>query len=248
MTNPVFLVDAGTLHLDSTRVAIEGDEGRHAATVRRLRLGETVDVCDGAGLRATGRISDVARTSVTVDVDSVIQEEPDAVTLIVVQAIAKGDRAEMAIEMATELGAAVIVPWQAQHSVATWTPGKSLDRWRRSVREAAKQSRRAFVPEVRDVHDTASVCTLLKSCDVALGLHEAATVHLADIQLPAQGSVAIVVGPEGGVSAQEVDLMAAAGARVVRMGSHVLRTSTAAAAALAALSIQTPAWGAKIQP
>ena len=164
--------------------------------------------------------------------------------LVVVQALPKGDRAELAVETMTELGVDEIVPWSAARSITRWDGPrgqKALDRWRRTAREAAKQSRRAWVPAVAELAGTAAVVERLAGA-AALVLHEAATATLAGADLPTSGELIVVVGPEGGISDDELDRFAAAGATPVRLGDPVLRTSTAGAAALAALSLRLGRW------
>ncbi|MGI3783868.1 MAG: 16S rRNA (uracil(1498)-N(3))-methyltransferase, partial [Janthinobacterium lividum] len=154
------------------------------------------------------------------------------------QALAKGDRGELAVEMLTEVGVAEVVPWQASRSVARWSADRvdrGLGRWRSTAREAAKQSRRLRVPAVSDPVGTRALAARLGTADLALVLHEDATDPIAAVALPAAGEVVVVVGPEGGISPEELAAFDAAGARTVRVGDHVLRTSTAGVVALAAL-------------
>lgn len=237
----MFFVD----HLPrSPRVRLGGDEGRHAARVRRLRVGEAVLVSDGLGAVADCVVAAVLPDGLELDVvDWRHVPAPDPY-LVVVQALAKGERAELAVELATELGADEIVPWAASRSVVQWSDGraaKALERWRRTAREAAKQSRRARVPVVPDLASTEDVVVRLgRGC--GLVLHESADASLAQVALPSSGEVVVVVGPEGGVSDEELDAFASAGAIAVRMGEPVLRTSTAGAAALAALSLRLDRW------
>jgi 16S rRNA (uracil1498-N3)-methyltransferase len=163
----------------------------------------------------------------------------------VVQAIPKGDRGELAVEMLTEVGADVIVPWAASRSVAVWRgerAAKSLAKWRSTAREAAKQSRRAWFPSVGEMVGTPDVVNLLRDAALAVVLHEAGKRPLADLEVPAEGDVVVVVGPEGGISDEELEAFAAVGAEPLRLGSSVLRTSTAGVAAAAALLSRTPRW------
>ena len=241
-TAPLFFVD----HLPrEPRVRLGGDDGRHAARVRRLRVGEAVVVADGLGAVADCVVAEVLPDGLDLDVvDWRHVPAPDPY-VVVVQALAKGDRGELAVELATELGADEIVPWAASRSVAQWREGrgeKALDRWRRTAREAAKQSRRVRMPIVADLASTQDVAERMSSA-CGLVLHENADVALASVPLPASGEVVVVVGPEGGVSAEELETFAAVGAVAVRMGEPVLRTSTAGAAALAALSVRLGRWG-----
>lgn len=244
MTLPVFLSDAVTTASPGTEVVLDGDEGRHAATVKRIRAGEQIVLTDGAGRSARCAVVGTGKASLTVRVESVEQADRALPHVTVVQAIPKGDRGELAVEMLTEVGVDRIVPWAASRSVAVWRgerATKSLAKWRAAARSAAKQARRSWLPEVAELADTAEVAALLADADLAVVLHEDAQVPLAALSLDGVGSVVVVVGPEGGISDDE--LAAFGGADVVRLGSSVLRTSTAGVAAVAALLSRTPRWG-----
>jgi 16S rRNA (uracil1498-N3)-methyltransferase len=229
VTNPVFLCP----DLSRDTVLLDGPEGRHAALVRRMRVGEPIDLVDGQGTRATGAVVATTKDTVTVDVSARSLEPAPAPRLTVVQALAKGDRGELAVELMTEVGVDVVVPWAAARCIAKWTD-KSLQRWRSTAQEAAKQSRRAWFPEVREVASTADVVGLPGQLVV---LHEEASTPLSAVELT--GDVVLVVGPEGGIGADE---LAALGGTAVRLGDTVLRTSTAGAAAAAVISSRTGRW------
>ena len=240
MTDPLFLLErlAGTQPALGGEVLVDGPEGHHAVAVRRLRAGERVVVADGAGGGVRGEVLDATKAGLRVRVDELLDEPAPAVRLVVAQALAKGDRAELAVEMLTEVGVAELVPWQASRSVARWSADRvdrGLTRWRSTAREAAKQSRRLRVPSVSDPVTTKALVQRLAAADLALVLHEDATVPIAAVDLPAGGEVVVVVGPEGGISPEELAAFDAVGARTVRVGDHVLRTSTAGVVALAAL-------------
>jgi 16S rRNA (uracil1498-N3)-methyltransferase len=241
-TPPLFLVDALSF---ADQVILTGDEGRHAAKVRRMRAGERVTIGDGRGTVLDCRIAKVRPDGLVLDVCDRRSEDPPVPRLVVVQALPKGDRGELAVEVMTELGVDEIVPWAAERSVTEWRGPRgerALERWRRAAREAAKQSRRAWVPVVTELADSPAVATRL-SHSAAVVLHEAASDSLSDCALPADGDLVLVVGPEGGLSDDELDRFVAAGAVLARMGSPVLRTSTAGPAALAALSVRLGRWG-----
>jgi 16S rRNA (uracil1498-N3)-methyltransferase len=165
---------------------------------------------------------------------------------VLAQALVKGDRGELAVELATETGVDAVVPWRAAHCVARWDDGprgaKALARWRSTAREAAKQSRRLWVPPVAEPVSTAGLVSLVRSAALAVVLDAAAPSGLTDLSLPADGDVVLVVGPEGGISDSESALLQDAGAQVARLGPTVLRSSTAAAAAIAALGVLTMRW------
>jgi 16S rRNA (uracil1498-N3)-methyltransferase len=240
VTDALFLLEsmAGTRPTVGDEVLVDGTEGHHAVAVRRLRAGERVVVADGSGGGVRGEVVDATKAGLRVQVLEVLDESAPPVRLVVAQALAKGDRGELAVEMLTEVGVAEVVPWQASRSVARWSADRvdrGLTRWRSTAREAAKQSRRLRVPTVSDPVTTQALVGRLGAADLALVLHEDATDPIAAVALPAEGEVVVVVGPEGGISPEELAAFDAVGARTVRVGDHVLRTSTAGVVALAAL-------------
>ncbi len=243
MSNPVFICDLPSGLSAGATVHLAGDEGRHAAVVRRIKLGEVVDLCNGEGVRATGAVCEVKKESIFILVETVEIEELPELQVVVVQALAKGDRAELAVEMLTEVGVDVVVPWRAHHSVVKWDNAeKALERWRRTVREATKQSRRAWIPFVEGLQSSESICDLIAAADLAVVLHESAPKSFAEISVPQTGQIVIVVGPEGGISQDELLMFASAGAKIVQMGPSVMRTSTAGAVATAVISAGTSRW------
>jgi 16S rRNA (uracil1498-N3)-methyltransferase len=246
MSLPVHLADSLAGVEVGSLVEVTGDEAHHAVAVRRLRVGEQVVLTDGAGTAGSGTVEETGKRRFTVRLSDVRREDRPAPELVVVQAIPKGDRGELAVEVLTEIGVARIVPWAAARSVAVWKgerAARSLARWRSTAREAGKQARRAWAADVADVVLTEEVAALVAGADLALVLHEAASAPLGDLAVPSDGTVLLVVGPEGGLTDEEVAAFEAAGARTVRMGAEVLRTSTAGVAAAAALLARTPRWG-----
>jgi 16S rRNA (uracil1498-N3)-methyltransferase len=236
---PLFLVEEVE---DADELLVPGAEGRHAVDVLRIGPGERVRVGDGRGVVAEGEVIAAGAEGLRVRVSARTEVPPQAPELVLVQALPKGDRGPLAVELATELGVDRIVPWTAARCVTRWREDrvdKGLARWRSTARAASKQSRRPRVPEVTDPMTTRQVCGLLADVDLAVVLHEQARHPLARIDVPAEGTVAVVVGPEGGLTDGEVLAFRAAGAEPVRLGAEVLRTSTAGAAALAVLSVRT---------
>ncbi|MBT0994744.1 16S rRNA (uracil(1498)-N(3))-methyltransferase [Cellulomonas sp. DKR-3] len=251
MTAPVFVVDPGRLDGLGPGGAflLDGAEGRHAGVVQRRAPGERVDVVDGAGVRLVGTVAAVGPEGVTLAVGEVRREPRPDVRLVLVQALAKGDRDELAIEAATEVGVDDVVPWQAARSVVVWRgdrAARSRARWLGTVRTAAKQARRAWVPGVDQALDTKALVTrtgeVVAAGGAVLVLHEDATAPLAEAPLPASGDVLVVVGPEGGIGDDELARLVEAGALTVRLGPHVLRTSTAGPVALALLATRLGRW------
>ncbi len=242
MTLPVFLGPVAGVAVGDSLV-VEGDEARHAVVVRRTRVGERIMLVDGLGTSATCAVTATSKASLVASVESVAVTSAPAPHVTVVQAIPKGDRAELAVEVLTEIGVDRIVPWAAARCIGTWRgerAAKSLARWRSTAREAGKQSRRTWFPEVASLATTADVVSLVREADLAVVLHEAAAVALSSLPLEGVGSIVVVVGPEGGITDEELAVLGSA--HVVRMGESVLRTSTAGVAAVAALLSRTSRW------
>ena len=245
-TPPVFL--AGELPAGS-RLVLDGEEARHAVTVRRMRAGERLVVSDGRG-SAAECVIEAVRPGRDPVLDLVVEgrwtEAAPALRVVVAQALAKGDRGELAVELATEAGADEIVPWRAERSVVRWEEGprgaKALARWQNTARAAGKQARRAWVPPVRDPVTTGQLAEIAAQAACAVVLEGGAPQRLTEVDLPASGDLLLVVGPEGGVTDGELAMLVEAGAVAVRLGPTVLRTSTAAAVALGALGAVTRRW------
>ena len=220
-------------------VVLDGPEGRHAATVRRTRVGEHLLLTDGAGLRVEGEVVAVGSGTLDLRVLSVAHDPEPSPRLVLVQALAKHDRDDQAVEAATECGVDEVVPWQASRSVVRWRGERGEKAWRKwdaLLVAATKQSRRTRRPVLAPTATTADLARRVGAAAAAYVLHEDARVPLATVTLPDAGDVVLVVGPEGGVSPDELATLEAAGAVAVRLGSTVLRSSSAGPAALAVLS------------
>jgi 16S rRNA (uracil1498-N3)-methyltransferase len=245
VTRALFYVDA--LPEVGELAVVDGEEGFHAANVRRIRPGEALDLGDGNGTVAHCVVQDVARGSLTARVldRRTVPEAVPAVT--VAQALPKSDRSELAIELATEAGADAFVAWQAARCVARWeSPAKvdkGLRRWGAVARSAARQSRRPYIPPVTGAVSTPELVARVRDDDsTALVLHESATLQLTELPMAQADSLLLIVGPEGGITDDELAALSGAGATPVRLGPTVLRTSTAAAVALGALGALTARW------
>ena len=225
-------------------IALAGSEGKHAVAVRRMRVGEGIQLTDGLGKRVRGNVSAVEQNSLMIRVTDVIDEAEPSAKLTLIQALAKGDRDELAVQAATELGAWQIIPWQAERSISRWDGpkiSKGVDRWQVIVAEAAKQSLRVFEPNVQLPVSTKQICELVKDFDLILVLDPTAAAGLGSQDFSAQ-NIAIVVGPEGGISDHELQFLADAGARRVNLGAPILRTSTAGVAAISVILAKLGYW------
>jgi 16S rRNA (uracil1498-N3)-methyltransferase len=256
VSNPVFFTPAGSLDgMAAGEVfVLGGAEARHAVTVKRLSPGEAVDIVDGAGTRMTGKVVAAAASELEVECGSLSFEDRPAVRLVLVQALAKGDRDELAIETATELGVDAVIPWQSERSIVRWKGDRAARahaKWESSVAAAAKQARRAWIPEVRAAVETAGLSAAVEAADLAVILHEDAVRPLRTVLERWQAAagagpreILLIVGPEGGISPREVTKLCGQGAVTALLGHHVLRSSTAGPAAVVLASDVLGRWAA----
>ncbi|HEY3572632.1 MAG TPA: 16S rRNA (uracil(1498)-N(3))-methyltransferase [Arthrobacter sp.] len=256
MSNPVFFTPAGALDgtAPGSLFILDGAEARHAVTVKRLAVGEQVDIADGAGKRITGTVTDAAPAQLTVECTSVSAEPRPEIRLVLVQALAKGDRDELAIETATELGIDAVIPWQSERSIVRWKgerAAKAHGKWQSAVTAAAKQARRAWIPEVRPAVDTQALAREVAEAGLAVILHEDAVTPLRRVlgkwseehqEAFGPGEILLIVGPEGGISPREVTRLCSAGAVTALLGPHVLRSSTAGPAGVVVASDVLGRW------
>lgn len=244
MSAPLFLVEALPT---GDRLTLAGPEGHHAATVQRLRVGEELLLADGRGGTAAAVVDAVGKGTLELRVTSRGYVDASVPRLVVVQGIAKGDRGELAVQAMTEVGVDEIVPWSASRSVVQWRGDRGVrarEKWAATAREAAKQARRAWLPVVAGTPDesTTTVARRIAGAAAAFVLHEEAQERLTTAELPETGEIVLVVGPEGGIADPELAAFREAGARPVRLGPSVLRTSTAGVAALSVLSTRLSRW------
>ena len=240
---PVFFADAKDLTSDL--IVLAGPEGRHAADVRRLSAGERVDLTDGDGQVAECVVTRARRGQLELAVrQRRVLPVPDPV-LTVVQAIPKGERGQLAVELMTEAGVDVIVPWAAERCVARWQGergDRAVARWRSTAREAAKQARRSRVPEVTAPAGLGEVAVRAGQAARAFILDPHAGELLSEVTLPRSGEMLVIVGPEGGIAPAETGALTEAGATAAGLGPTVLRTSSAGMVAAAVLLSRTGRW------
>ena len=245
MSRPVYVQEFPTPPTVGGVIELTGDEGRHAVSVKRTGVGEQIELVDGHGIRAVITVTGVSGKDQLVGVVDCVANEPvPRPTVTVVQALPKAARSELTVDLLTQAGADVIVPWQAGRSVANWgkKQDKGLAKWRAAARAAAKQSRRSRIPEITPVADQAAVAALIQAAPLALMLHEDATGKITDQPVAQADSVVLIIGPEGGISPAELDAVTTAGAHPVRLGPEILRTASAGMVALAALGAVTDRW------
>lgn len=232
-------------HVGET-ITLTGAEAHHAVQVRRVRVGEQVGVGDGRGTTWFGAVSSAAPRHLQIVVERAETAQPPTPRIVLVQALAKGDRDELAVQAATELGIDEVIPWQASRSVSRWDAAKAVKgvaRWQSITREAAKQAHRAFVPSVSmpvTTSELAARCSQVR----AIVLEPTAQDALSALRIPDGDTrdILLIVGPEGGISTEELETFTASGATLARLGADVLRTSTAGPAAIAVLAVALGRW------
>ena len=245
MVEPLFISPIPSDTKTGSKIRISGAEAKHAMSVRRLQVGEAIAVSDGQGNKARGKVSQLSKDFLELDVESLEELERPTPKLVLVQALAKGDRDEMAVQACTELGIQTVIPWQSERSVSIWKPEKQDKhrvRWQTIATEAAKQSLRPFIPVVEQVLGTRELAERLKQFDLTLVLDPTSTTALTGISVAGHQSIAIVVGPEGGISPEELEVFRSAGLSLVGLGSGILRTSTAGVAVVSYLQATLGNW------
>jgi 16S rRNA (uracil1498-N3)-methyltransferase len=215
--------------------SFNSEDANHAIKVLRIEVGEIFRVSDGNGGWANVQVNEVTKRSLETTVLEVGRQEPLEIKFTVVQALPKSDRAKEAVELLTEAGADVIVPWLANRSISRT---EVISKFATTAREASKQSRRLFIPQLHETVKERGVVELIKGADLALVFHESAQVKLSEIITPQTKAknVVIVIGPEGGITEEELATFAAAGAHVAGLGRPILRSAHAGLAALSAVN------------
>ena len=255
MSAPIFYISAEEYETLTPGASFEldGPEGKHAL-VKRMEVGESIDLGDGTGRRAVGTVHSLTDRGVIVRVEQ-LREEHTSPRIYLVQALAKDGRDLLAIETATELGVYGVLPWSADRSIVRWKGERAVKahtKWQNTVTAAAKQSRRALIPEVYDLYSTTDLVELIEEVtgqgSAVFILHEQATERLSAQAAKLAGGenlpkeIYLLVGPEGGISDREVQLFTEAGAHLALLGNEVLRSSTAGSAAMCTLNVVLGRW------
>jgi 16S rRNA (uracil1498-N3)-methyltransferase len=245
VVEPLFISPISSDVSVGSKVKISGPEAKHALSVKRMQPGEAIAVSDGQGTKLHGKVTLATKEFLELEVSAIEQLERPKPSLTLIQALAKGDRDELAVQACTELGIDTVIPWQAERSVSIWKHDKKIKgqlRWQSIATEAAKQSLRAFIPKVEPVLGTEELLARLKSFDICLVLDPTAKTSITSVELSGNNSIALVVGPEGGISDQELQAMHGAGGALVSLGSGILRTSTAGVAVVSYIQAKLGNW------
>jgi 16S rRNA (uracil1498-N3)-methyltransferase len=244
MSDPLrFFVPSGSLQDD--QVLIVGEPFHHLRNVLRVKPGALLLLLDGLGECCEARLEQLYADRAAARVIRRWQEEGASLAITLLQALPKGDKFDLILQKGTELGISCFQPVETAHAVPNLDPsrlGKRQQRWQRIVSEAARQSRRCFLPEVRPLQTLSSVLGD-PSGGLKLVLWEAGSVALREAlpQAPPPG-VRLLVGPEGGFSATEISAIIAAGYHAVHLGPRILRTETAGLAATPVLQYLYGDW------
>ncbi|MDR2973691.1 MAG: 16S rRNA (uracil(1498)-N(3))-methyltransferase [Propionibacteriaceae bacterium] len=236
MSDGFFVADVPLDVAAGSRVQITDREAHHAAVVRRLKVGEAVTVTAGDGRGVIGAVASIDPGLVEVEVEQVVEEPLRRPAITVVQALPKNDRAELAVDLMTEVGVDRIVPWQAARSIVKWQAERaetSRAKWETAAREASKQARRFSFPVIDPIATTSAVAELVRTCATSLIMHEKESRPLSTLPLAGVEQCLIIIGPEGGLTDQEVELFEACGGQTYSLGSTVLRAATAGCVAIA---------------
>ncbi len=246
MVEPLFRFEGKVAPQVGSNVALTEAEAKHAIAARRMRVGEAIQLSNGNGMRVRGHVATIAQASLTVQVESVFQQAEPELKFTLIQALAKGDRDELAVQAATEVGIWQVIPWQAKRSISRWDgpkQQKGVARWQSIANEASKQSLQVFEPVVLPAQDSKSLPKLFPSFDLVLVLDPEADTQIGSIELGQTAKIALIIGPEGGISDSEISRFTEAGAVRVKLGSGILRTSTAGIVALTALQTRAGMFG-----
>lgn len=254
MTDPVFRYPTLTQTVVGDDVTLDAEQSHHAVRVRRFTAGRKIDLVDGKGLRAAGKIVSADASECRVLIEKIVTETYRGPDISLIQARATDRRDEAGVEAAIQLGVARVIPWLAERSVAKWKPN-TRERWQAIADSAAQVARTSLWPEVLDPVDTGQLCAYIKAGggqERTLVCHENASETITAVltgwaaskEPPAR--VNVIIGPEGGITDEELTQFAAVGASQVLLTPTVLRVSVASAAALSVIGAYLGRWQAPV--
>ena len=224
------------------RQVLENEEAHHAIKVLRLNTGEIIKISDGVGNWVSGPIVEIAKKELFVSITERGEIQAAKPELVLVQAITKSDRNKEMLELAVEAGVDRIIPWQSERSISKWQ-SDSEQKWQVGIKQSCKQARQVKLPQLMQVMSTSEVITSIGEGGFGIVFHEEASTKFSDLTIPnSQSSVYLVIGPEGGISEQELLSFQNNGSKVVRLGDTVLRSAHAGFAALSAVQTKLGRW------
>ena len=224
------------------RQVLENEEAHHAIKVLRLNTGEVIKISDGVGNWVSGPIVEIAKKELYVSITERGEIQAAKPELVLVQAITKSDRNKEMLELAVEAGVDRIIPWQSERSISKWQ-SDSEQKWQVGIKQSCKQARQVKLPQLMQVMSTSEVIKSIGEGGFGIVFHEEASTKFSDLTIPnSQSSVYLVIGPEGGISEQELLSFQNNGSKVVRLGDTVLRSAHAGFAALSAVQTKLGRW------
>lgn len=224
------------------RQVLESDEAHHAIKVLRLNIGEIIKISDGVGKWVSGPIVEIAKKELFISISERGEIQAAKPELVLVQAITKSDRNKEMLELAVEAGVDRIIPWQSERSISKWQ-SDSEEKWQVGIKQSCKQARQTKLPNLMQVMSTAELVKTIGSGGYGIVFHEEASTKFSELTIPnSQSSVYLVIGPEGGISEQELLSFQNNGSKVVRLGDTVLRSAHAGFAALSAVQTKLGRW------
>lgn len=218
-----------------------GDDATHAIRVLRTQVGDQLALSDGLGSWSVVKVREIGKKSALVEVMATGYEEPLAVEFTVAQAITKSDRIKESIELNTAGGADVILLWAAQRSIGKAAPDL-MQKISLTAREASKQTRRNRIPILLGVLDAKKLASEIPNYDLTIVLHESANRKFTEVIKPGVKKVLLIIGPEGGITEEELAIFEGAGAQVALLGRPIFRSAHAGMAALSALNAALSVW------
>jgi 16S rRNA (uracil1498-N3)-methyltransferase len=236
---PLFFVD--NLSGGNSQL-LDKDEAHHAIKVLRVKIGEEIMISDGSGNWVSGPIEELGKKTLLIEVSNQGQKKLNKPELVIVQAITKSDRNKEMLELITVAGVDRIIPWQSDRSISKWQ-SDSADKWELTVKESCKQARRVTMPKLSKSVNSKQLGEELSSVPFSIIFHEAASTNFSEVNVPSDiSSIYLIIGPEGGITDEELLMFKGTTSNIVRLGEPVLRSAHAGFAALAAVQTKLGRW------